>query len=155
MHPLVQRTLSGVWLPNYSGDCITCSVPLPALCTGKSTCPDWPLSFTLCTASVTCISDQGGRETVTDQNFKWVKSSVQTKELNSIELCLLWRVTGTFPKAPNMNKICFYLLLADFMEFAVFDKITHKCCLCCHSSFICGRFHNFWSNKEERATGSS
>lgn len=33
MHVLMQRTLSGVWLPNYSGDCVTHPVHLFALCT--------------------------------------------------------------------------------------------------------------------------
>lgn len=43
--------------------------------------------------------------------FQRVKSSVQAKKLHSTELCLLWRLTCTFPKAPNMNKVCFYLFL--------------------------------------------
>lgn len=152
MHPLMQRTLSGVWLPNYSGDCITYPVPLSALCTGKCVCPDWPLSFTLCIALVTCISDQGGTGKATDQNFKlvkWIKSSVQTKKLISTKLCSLW----TFPKAPNMNKACFYLWFAHFLIFPGFDQITHKCCLCCNASFICDRHHNLWSRKEERGAG--
>lgn len=145
----MQGTLSGVWLPNYSSDCITCPVPLSALCTGKCICPDSPLSFNLCT-QFTCISDQRGRGTVTDHIFKlvkWVKGSVQTKKLDSMELYLLWRLTCTFPKAPIMNKICFFLLFADFLAFLVFDQITHKCCLCCNS------FHLRWVSQSLNQKG--
>lgn len=154
MHPFMQRTLSDVWLPNYSSGCITCPVPLSALCAGKCTCPGWPLPFIFCAASITCISDQGGRGTVADQNFKWVKSSVQTKKLNSTELCLLWRLTCTFPKDPKVNKVCFYFLFADFVASSFWPGNTWNY-TACNSSFICDRFHGLGSRKEEMGTGFS